>query len=407
MRLKIALASATAMGLLIGAAYANNNNTLYLEQEGDGNTASVHQSSGGGNNDIGTVGDPVTQDGNNNLFQFSNSPSGSGANNDIIKAEQEGDGNSLKITTWNVANNNVVNNFQQLGNNNTAAIGMNGSDDGVVGTVLIDGDDNHMYIDQAPGSSGQTDNRVVSATILGNNNGLPTNTNGFNKRAGTYIKQRGAGNWVENSNIEGDDNTGPAGNSNTFRNVHRIEQTGLNNGQLSSTASTLGSDGNRIWVFQNGTSNNFSVLQGLDASSTGNSATLYQDGSDNMATATQFGDNNFLEVDQDQDGNTATANVTGNDNGGGTLAGAAGTLASNNGLVSGLIKQDGLDNQATLTVTNSNGNQFAFLQQGNTNVIVGTVDGAGSNSATMVQIGNMNTSNFAQSGGGNMVSVSQ
>ena len=99
--------------------------------------------------------------------------------------------------------------------------------------------------------------------------------------------------------------------------------------------------------------------------------------------------------------------ISGDFNGGGMPAGVAGTLASANGLVGGLIKQDGLRNDASLTITNSNDNQAAYLQDGNDNTIVGSISGVGDNSATVVQLGDSNMANFTQIGGSNIVAISQ
>ena len=427
MKLKLALSTATALGLLMGGvAYANNENTLYLEQDGKDNVASVHQSSGGGKNDIGTLADPVTQDGDRNEFRYSNSGSGSGTNNDIIKAEQFGDDNYMSVSNWNNSINNVYNRIIQDGDKNQARITANGSDNGLVDDVLQDGTSNHLVIEQSGSSS--TGNKVHFVRQIGDNNGLVPDGNGSTKRAGTYIYQAGNYNEVAESSITGSNNIGPAGTSATYRNVHQIKQSGNYNGTTASTAKTLGSGVgafyNRIWVDQSGNYNNFHFEQGVDASSTGNHINAIQfgnynmaegrqDGSYNTITSNQSGNNNVLDVLQVSDGNTVTATVSGNNNGGGTLAGVAGTLAGTTGsaiypsLTSGQVIQHGLNNTATLTVTNSNGNQFAFLQQGNANTIDGKVSGAGSNSATAVQIGSTNMTSFNQSGSGNQISASQ
>ncbi|WP_417423699.1 hypothetical protein [Hoeflea sp.] len=413
----ITLAAATAIGLVMSAsAYAGNENTLYLDQDGNDNTALVHQSSGGGNNNIGTLADPVTQDGDHNSFRFSNSGSGSGTNNDIIKAEQTGDDNYFSMSTWNGANNNVVQDAQQVGDLNQMRIGMNGSDTGLVGTILQQGDNNHLVIDQAPISGAlSAGNQVRSVTMLGSDNGLAPDANGAAKRAGTYIKQTGAGNIVQNAYVEGSNNTGAAGSSNTYRNVQRIEQWGSNNGLGSSIASTMGSDGNRIWVFEAGNSNNFSIMQGIDSFSTGNYATATQDGDYNDVTVTQYGDGNEIIVDQDGNGNTTTANFVGNGNGVGVLSGNAGMLELAHGeLTQGTIVQDSSaaisGNSVDYNVTGDS-NLFAFAQIGGGNTITGTVGNLGAsngNQVAIIQSGSSNASTFSQNGGGsNNIAVSQ
>ena len=132
-----------------------------------------------------------------------------------------------------------------------------------------------------------------------------------------------------------------------------------------------------------------------------------QTGDGNEMTISQIGNRNFTHVEQ-SDNNTAVIDIAGNRNGGGTLAGDAGVLASAHGLNSGDVIQKGLgSNDAHLTISSSNDNQFAFLQDGSGNNIVGTVSGGGSNSATVVQVGASNMTNFNQSGAGNMVTATQ
>lgn len=415
MKLKIALATATAMGVLMGGAWANNGNTLYIEQSGESNVADVNQSAGGGNNDIGTSVDPVTQSGDRNNFRYSNTLSGSGVNNDITKAEQDGDDNVIDVQNWNNSNNNTISDLQQIGDTNRARIHMNGSDSGGVGTALQQGDANHLVIEQ----SGSTGNTVVAVSQIGNNNGLAPDGNGDRRRAGTFILQSGTDNTVTESRIEGNDNIGPAGNSNTYRNTHRIEQRGVDNAASAVTlGSKIGTEYNQIWILQTGDENSSTVNQGLNTSSTGNTANVTQtgnnnngngdqQGSGNSLTVNQIGDDNLVDSIQIGDDNVAIANITGSDNGSGTLSGVALARANAFDLSSGSIIQEGNLNAASLTISNSDNNQFAFLQDGDSNSIVGTVSGGGSNSAAMTQVGSNNISNFSQVGTFNQVAVSQ
>jgi hypothetical protein len=417
MKLKIALATATAMGVLMGGAWANNGNTLYIEQLGESNVADVNQSAGGGNNDIGTVGDPVTQSGDRNNFRYSNTPSGSGVNNDITKAEQIGDDNIINVQNWNNSNNNTISDLQQNGDANRARIHMNGSDNGGVGIALQQGNANHLVIEQSGSSS--SGNTVVAVSQIGNNNGLGPDGNGDWRRAGTYIFQSGTENTVTESRIVGDDNIGPAGGSNTYRNTHRIEQRGVDNTASAVTlGSKIGTQYNQIWILQTGDENSSNVKQGLNTSSTGNIANVTQTGNNNEAngdqqgsgnslTVNQIGDDNLVDSIQIGNDNVAAANITGSGNGSGALSGVALTRANAFGLSSGSIIQEGNLNAASLTISNSDNNQFAFLQDGDSNSIVGTVSGGGSNSATMTQVGSNNISNFSQVGTFNQVAVSQ
>lgn len=120
MKIKLTLATATAIGLMMASAQANDANTLYLEQIGGANQASVNQSVANGGNDIGTAADPVTQKGDRNDFRFSNASNNYGGNNDITKAEQFGDDNYFSNSVWNGAGNNVIRDFEQKGDANRA-----------------------------------------------------------------------------------------------------------------------------------------------------------------------------------------------------------------------------------------------------------------------------------------------
>lgn len=420
MKIRIFLATATAAGALLAAGVmANDSNTLYFEQIGDDNLMSVHQSSGGGSNDIGTSSDPVTQQGNLNAFRFSNSGSGSGKNNDIVKADQFGDRNYVEMSTWNGANNNLLQLFLQEGDDNQARIRINGPDNGLIGSILQEGDDNHLWIEQ--GGSSSTGNQILAVSMIGNANGLAPDGNGPFRRAGTHLHQSGTGNLIQQAYLEGSNNIGPKGSSNTYRNVQRIRQAGVNNGNLQSVAITRGSQNgdlyNRLWVFQTGNENNFSIEQGVNASSFGNHAELTQTGNNNLGTANQIGNENTFEVtqagdantvnsSQTGDGNSIVATISGSNNGSGTLGGDAGSLASPKALASGDIIQAGNGNLASLTITGDS-NEFALWQSGNLNQVTGAVSGGNGNNATVLQAGNSNVTAFSQTGGGNIAAISQ
>lgn len=417
MKTRFAFVTATALSVLMaGVAFGNSNNTLYIEQDGEGNSASITQSFGGGNNDIGTLADPVTQQGDLNSFTFSNSSYGSGTNNDIAKAEQIGDGNFFSNSAWNGANNNKIVRSEQLGDGNRASVSFNGSDEGGVDTLLQQGDNNHLVISQ----QGAAGNKVLSVSMIGSNNGLSPDANGAPRRAGVYILQSQSGNRVQSASLEGSNNIGPSGDSNTHRSTIRIEQVGVDNGQLASVASTLGSavggEYNRLWIFQNGNNNNFSVQQGLSTASTGNHAIITQTGNGNMSSGTQAGDRNTITatslgnsnsvaVTQTGDDNYANVNIDGNYNGGGNFTGLA--LAAAGTLGSGQIVQTGLSNDVFYDVEDSDSNQFAFSQVGNGNLVDGTVSGAGGNQAVVNQTGDTNKAVFAQIGGANALVVLQ
>jgi len=413
MKLKIVLSTASALALLTGAAWAGSGNTLYIQQQGSTNTANVNQGTGPGDNNIGTLADPVTQDGNTNFFQYSNAGccnEGSRQDNDVKKAEQDGNGNWMNIAVWNLSDHNRINSAIQDGNDNALQIEQNDSRSGRIDSVLQDGSGN-VGLAKQNGSG----NRIVLMQQIGSNNGNGRSgelTSG--RGVGSRVIQAGSNNLINESSVVGSNNKQAA--SNTYTPPHDIQQLGNNNGRSFSTASTLGSNGNGIKVTEHGDWNNFSVKQGLSVRSTGNYATVDQQGSYNNATATQYGSGNHLVVSQILDGNRSTTNFDGNDNGVGTLGGAAGTLAGLPGsrLVQGTVLQDSTGavsgNLVNYDVFGS-GNLFALAQIGGNNTITGTV-GTGArdsnnNQVAVLQQGNSNTSSFSQTGGSNNLAVSQ
>lgn len=385
------LALSTALGLVFATAAMADNNTVYLEQNGTGNVADVDQSRGS-NNNIASAVDPVTQNGNENLFLFNNNLSGGADNVDITKAGQVGNNNVMRVNAWNNGDNNVIGDMQQIGNQNQARVDFNGGKSGGVDVALQQGDNNHLEVWQ-----NGTGNVVNEITMLGSNNGLPPDGNGSYRRVGVLIDQGGTNNLVEVSYIEGSNNTGPAGGSNTYRNVHRIDQSGTGNGQLASVARTWGSEGNRIWVFQTGNTNNFDIEQGTNSASTQNFVTVDQTGNDNAVWVRQFGSYN-----------TAALSFVGDRNGNGAFSSGF----DDNGLTQGQVIQDNdgvMTNSITYSVLGSD-NLFAFKQDGTNNLINGTVgdlSASDGNQVAVLQVGNNNVADFSQVGGSNSLSVSQ
>ncbi|WP_417423701.1 hypothetical protein [Hoeflea sp.] len=406
MKTKTILSTATALGLILaGAALASDGNTLYLDQDGENNTALVIQdvpnftNEIGGNN-IGTDSDPVTQQGDGNEFYYDNGTgvsNGGVGNNDIIKAEQIGNGNYMRFHDQGGSDTNLSNNIQQIGDDNYANFSHNSADDSVVDVVLQEGDDNFLRIQQEAG----TGNKVLSATQIGSRNGASAVTTAS---MGTYIYQRGSGNLVTEASITGSDNGG------INNRALYILQRGNNNGQGLSVASMLGSNGNNISVEQVGDGNDFGIWQGTSTASTGNDAKVTQDGNFNYAKVTQFGNGNEIFVDQDGNSNITTANFTGNGNGVDPLSGDAGDLAAaHTELTQGTIFQDAGTtiggNQVNYDVTGDD-NLFAFAQIGGSNVIDGTVIGNG-NQVAVLQYGSGNNTTFTQIGNFNNLGVSQ
>jgi hypothetical protein len=466
MKLKIALSTATAIGLLAltGAAWAGDNNEAYTDQNGNGNNILIQQSAGPGDNTVGLDGAPILQNGDSNSFSERQFTGGgfSRGDNDITAAEQRGNSNVFGSSYSNNAGGNDIDSVLQYGNSNWISIGRDNQREGDIGTIIqgnagnqpTGGNNNYLTISQvsqvvggAPFVANSGDgNSIDLVQQIGSNNGSAGPSGPQNPyQWGTRISQAGHGNKISESTVIGSNNSAPgaffygsyndvgsdpgllANNSNAYRSVQRITQRGDDNGQIASRAVTRGSNGNYIFVDQNGDLNNFDLQQGIDANSTKNQITALQKGNGNAVSNNQVGSNdyfssvqtgnfNVLDGEQYQDNNTIRASFTGDSNGVGAMSGNAGNLVSTtNGppslggghlMRNGLITQDGMDNTANLTVTSSL-NKFAFLQKGDGNTIDGTVDTDDSNQAAVRQVGNNNNSTFAQSGNGNNLAVSQ
>lgn len=107
MNSKLSLATATAIGLALGAAHAGSNNKTYLDQDGAANAAAITQS--GNNNQFGNTGTftRAFQDGSYNDIVATQSGNGNKAgvggsagidqkgNRNLLTIDQSGDGNTI------------------------------------------------------------------------------------------------------------------------------------------------------------------------------------------------------------------------------------------------------------------------------------------------------------------------
>jgi len=421
MKLKFALGTATALALTMGSAWAGDTNETYVNQRGKYNQASINQAQGEGNK-AGSSGQAIRQvrDGANPSVGLYNT----------LTIEQSGDDNTVGLGT-------NANGFGQSGVYQEIGYAFNPDSSGYVGQ-------NVMGITQTSDGNTVGSASQVSRTHAGGNT--------------LSILQRGDGGNTVGSVSQFRDHTtlnvidvDQAGRDNTIARVQQaansaanspldanridVEVTGIGNGNWPWTGggaaaatgaissaliqgSQVGHRYNRrstINLAISGNYNEFGVSQYGEGNSVGlltisgsnNELGITQEGTNNtLALAEISGSGNQLGVDQDGTSNWANLVISGNDNGGGTLAGAAGLLADTKGLVSGLLRQNGLDNSTSLTVAGGS-NQVAVLQQGNNNLVNGSIAGSGSNSATVAQVGNGNKSSFSQNGGGNVVAVSQ
>lgn len=408
MTLRIVLATATAAGVLVasaGAGLAAGTNEAYTKQAGDGNKLTIVQNYGAGSNRVGTTLVPILQQGDNNQFTETQLTGGgtSGLDHNVIDAgSQLGDGNKFTSSYGqNGAGHNTISTMLQDGDNNNAKVGRNGGSNSLVTLLKQDGSGNYLTITQA--GSG---NIVTEAVQLGDNNGFSAVES--RRGWGTYLSQSGTGNTIAQSYIEGSNNKTDYNAANPrAASVHDITQVGTGNGTTASIAKTLGSNGNGIRVYQNGSSNDFNLQQGVNTASTQNFIVLTQTGDDNTATATQNGSYNRLNAVQSGDLNTVVANVTGDNNGSGSFGNAgASALAVSYALSSGDVFQTGDLHDVELTI-NGASNQFAFDQFGGDDNTITATMGGNSNQAVAVQNGSGNTVTVSQAGGSNVATSLQ
>ncbi|SOD88877.1 Curlin associated repeat-containing protein [Spirosoma fluviale] len=220
--------------------YGRGNNSVYLGQTGDNNTAALTQVVGGGDNIY------VTQVGNNNSGTVS----------------QSGERLSATIT--------------QTGNDNSATVNQTPAD-GATTSITQTGDrlsatvtqnsDNVAVIDQR--NSGVEGSSVV---VLQNGNRNLTNV-----IQGT--DERSVDNAVANVTQTGDDNSIKLSQTG-YRQGAKISQTGNGN-------RLLGVEGETSFASQSGTYNTLTLTQNSETSGIGNQAFVNQQGDANAATITQ------------------------------------------------------------------------------------------------------------------------
>lgn len=121
------------------------------------------------------------------------------------------------------------------------------------------------------------------------------------------------------------------------------------------------------------------------------------------------GSGNLLEISQTLTigalvGNNINVSIVGDSNGGG-LTGSFYGNATKSELTAGTVTQIGYDNNIDFAVIGS-GNLFAFLQNGSSNSIRGSVRGF-HNQASVSQFGSNNRVGFSQSGTGNIMNIVQ
>lgn len=451
MKIRIALASATALALTMGAALADGNQST-VNQLGDANSALVTQNLGSGNETWlrqgymhggttlrGSYGASATisQDGDGNRAGSAATPVFQWGTGNTLTIWQRGNDNSAGLTAHGVVQDNsngfttrgralatinqytsgnvlgrahqtnaepgdsgLTSNVLTLNQGAATDAASNASGNAVSAIFQVKysgGTFNQISVEQ-DGSASSGNNRIGTGFV-----GLTAHNHGIRQYGNSNeiaVDQIGSSNRIRLVAQAGQDGSSSGSWSTGNGNIANILQTGLDN--VIDTALQFGSF-NDVDIWQAGVENAASSLQqGSD-----NHARIAQGGDDNTATSTQVGSFNVVNISQSGDGNTVTSNVSGNSNGGGLLAGAAGLLIGDLGLESGDIMQEGAGNSASLTISVSDGNQFAFYQLGSGNTITGHVSGTGNNSAGVVQTGDGNNANFTQNGSGNIAAISQ
>lgn len=352
MKFKLALSTATALGLLMGGALANDNKTKTVQH--------------GENNSI-----LVDQDGSNNI------------------AGQELSSASTSILRQGTAARN--------GNNNTMEIRQTGDHNRVGGNhgdyfgAHQDGDNNLLIVNQDtvaladPGSSSLNGNIVQAVRQNAMAGSATSNAGNTTTNEARVTQGRPAGSTLRGTNFVGQIHQTLDGIGN--KNLIEIDQTSDQTSGYGMQVYSGSTKGNRLGIArQTGTGNTIDVDQkgaGIyttDTRKTGamnHIGTIDQNGTGNTATVSQDGFKNYVaKVEQKTMGNTATIDLQGNYNGAAlavnsdaTTVGAftVGRGAALAGAAASSVWQNGTSNQVEYRVVGANRNQFGFFQEGTGN----------------------------------------
>ncbi len=463
MKLKIALTTATALGLIMAtSAYADSNRT-YIHQNGSGNSADISQNNlAVTGNQAGTSVDAMSQSGSDNVLTIvqdgdngqigvktgtddyytpghlsPNSPQFSITYQGVNQTSSGAGSNEASLTQHGTGS--VIGELQQdasgLATGNSATVEQ--TDDNTI---------NHIWQTQSGGAAknviqatesgsgnviDRIDQRAVGTTagtnqitvdISGSGNGIMDYTG----LSGFYSSRAWVAGATESALIQNNygsmygvtDPTSVAGNVINLTitgngNEFGMTQKGINN----TTGTVLISGNNNIFgSYQAGQGN---VIGAGEIAGSNNDVGIWQAGSTNSASVSMLAagsDYNGLSIWQQGTSNVATVSITGSNNGTGSLAGVAGNLRAANPatLFTGTILQGGSlsshDNNADLTIY-GDGNAFAIASLGSDNHVtgnIGTVSAdASNNSVAVLQSGSSNIATFSQSGSGNAAAISQ
>ena len=405
MRLKIALATATAMGLLMGSAMAGDDNQAHIIQQGSGGQNSANIIQEGNGNHAGRLG------GSSSMIRQTNNSIGSSGNE--LMLHQHGNDNRAGATP--TSNNGI----SQTGPSNSIEIDQFTSKNRV---NLVEQNNhtsspiaNTLTIKQGSLLEGTA---TVSGNLISAVRQYKTHSNLNGTANEAELTQSGGTNNViggMNGNTSTDIDAGTAGiYQNGLSNFAQVTQTGSSNVLVElrqDGGSTNGSD-NSATVEQFGAGNRIgyesgSVRVGIRQSShvvlgAGNSAFVRQDGlGNNVKTVTQNSDNGAT-------GNDVSLTFTGDDNGAAGLGQlSTGFAAAVAGVFNASASQIGGGNKIGYGAL-GDANQFGFSQNGANNSAIGLNFTGNNNEIGVEQAGTDNVVNLgAVVGDSNDIGVRQ
>ena len=413
----------SAVILMVGGiAYASDGNTVYVDQNGERNSAEISQNGGG--NQFGRGLDPVVQYGKRNRIDAKqagsrNRAGSSGAG--LLGFEpgdrgidQTGSGNRFRLRQN--GDRNRIETVQQTGH----ALGAGKSD------VLGVDQEGHDRI----------------GMLIQKNDVIARNPAEQNKAT---IDQHGSGNTIAAVRQVGHSNTLVISQANGAGNFIGVADQGLLGAADHNAAGTikLAQDGSRNTIFaaaQVGHDNKMRIAQQGDANTVfaasqigvSNDMALELNGDGNSLGASQWGshnsvrvkvtadrsdgssDGNSADISQEGDFNVVKLDIRGDGNGLGSFSGAAAAVGLDAGAISqGSLLGTGADNRISLQIDDETGsglggraNLFAFAQKGSDNTIEGRQFG-NSNQAAVSQVGRGNGTYFSQVGPSNVIGVKQ
>lgn len=386
--------------LVAGGAHAGGDNLANVAQTGDRNSALIDQSAGN-HNRAGASGLALRQSGSDNFLSITQAGNhnrigvrGDGllqqSNRNKATIEQKSDRNRVGEVIQTGISSGVGSDFR-----NTLSITQQGGNGNLVRRVEQTRAGGLLGFPGQPGNdalSVQNGARNVVSLLsqTGFRNQAALSFTGNRNRASA--SQQGIGNKIDAVVSQGD------------RNDVRIDQVSLALGNLATLRISDGDD-NVVRIDQDGA--NAAQISIIGSS---NSVSLAQLGSNDAGISIE-GNDNLLRAQQTGTGNDLLISIRGNDSNNAPFsAGKASVLASGFDLAPGDVIQSGIGNSIDYSIGSvtalSNGNRFAFLQEGLGNRIVGKTDGD-DNEVVIVQRGAMNFTSFVQAGSGNVIAVSQ